>query len=134
MDNKLVLIVDDEVALAEVYAVILREAGFEPQLLHHGKSASTRLREIVPALVVLDLNLPGVSGYDLLQQIRADPRLGQTRVIITSGDTQTAALIAGEGKADIILIKPVSQEQLRTFAVRLRGDPTVPWPGGQGAV
>ena len=133
MDNKLVLIVDDEVALAEVYAIILHEAGFEPQMLHHGRSASTRLREIVPTLVVLDLNLPGISGYDLLKQIRADPRLGQTRVIITSGDTQTAAMIAGEGKADIILVKPVSQEQLRTFALRLKGDPTAPWPGGPEA-
>ena len=129
MEKSTVLIVDDEIALAEAYAEILRSAGFEPEMVHDGKTAQTRLNEIVPALEVLDLNLPRVSGRELLNQIRADPRHIRTRVIITSGDTQTASVIAGEGKADIILVKPVSQEQLRTFALRLRGDPTAAWPG-----
>lgn len=131
MDDKLVFIVDDEIALAEAYAATLRGVGFEPQMVHNGRTAQARLKEIAPVLVILDLNLPGVAGRDLLYQIRADPRLAQTRVLITTGDTQTAAAIASEGKADIILVKPVSQEQLRTFALRLRSGST-PTPGAEG--
>jgi DNA-binding response OmpR family regulator len=131
MDNKLVFIVDDEIAIAEAYAATVQSVGLEPQMVHHGRVAQARLKEIVPALVILDLNLPGVSGRELLYQIRADPRLAQTRVLITSADTQTATAIANEGKADIILVKPVSQEQLRTFALRLRGGPA-PASGAEG--
>jgi len=123
MDPKLVLIVDDEFEIAQAYEAVLRSAGFEPQVLHDGQAAQARLQEIVPALVVLDLNLPRVSGRELLNQIRADVRLSQTRVIITTGDTQTASMIAGEGQADIILVKPVSAAQLHDFALRLRGNP-----------
>src|SRR3989338_4356520 len=96
-------------------------------MLHAGGAAQARLREIVPALVILDLNLPRVSGRELLDQIRADERLRQTHVIITSGDTQTAALVVEEGKADLVLIKPISREQLRDFALRI-GQPLPPPP------
>jgi CheY-like chemotaxis protein len=76
------------------------------------------LANLTPALVVLDLHLPHVSGKTLLRQIRADERLRETRVILTTADALMAAHLDEE--ADVVLLKPVSVTQLRDLATRLR--------------
>ena len=118
MDTSLVLIIEDEDDIAELYAYVLKQAGFTTEVIRDGKAALGRLAAVAPVLVILDMHLPQVSGSDILRRIRADQRLAGTRVIVTTGDGQAASAL--EQEADLVLVKPVSQHQLSDFALRLR--------------
>ena len=117
MSSRFALIVEDEPDLATIYSEAVKAAGFETEIVYDGTIALQRLKEIVPMVVVLDLNLPHVAGTDILAQIRADARLKKTQVVIATADASMAEML-GE-TADLVLLKPVSFMQLRMMAERL---------------
>lgn len=84
----------------------------------NGRVALERLHTVTPNLVILDLHLPEVSGKDILEYIRSEPRLGKTMVVIATADA-----IMGESlrdDADFVLIKPITFAQLRDMSARLK--------------
>lgn len=111
------LVVEDDIDLSELFAQAMRAAGFQTEAVYDGRIAQQRLSALTPQVVVLDMHLPNVSGETLFQQIRADERLKDTRVIVATSD----ALIGDEMRsvADYVLIKPTSFVQLRDLAKRL---------------
>jgi len=111
------LIIEDHEDSGIIFANALQEAGFECEIIRTGDEALTRLAETAPAVVVLDLELPRVSGMEILRQIRADARLAETHVIVATAFPDLA--IGLEEKADLVLIKPVSYSQLRDLAKRM---------------
>lgn len=118
MIQPLALIIEDDPKLAFIFAEALRAAQFEIETVQDGRIAQTRLAETLPAMVVLDLHLPYVSGQDLLGYIRGDKRLMGTRVILATADALLAEALREE--ADLVLLKPISPIQLRDLAQRLR--------------
>jgi len=116
MTKPLALIIEDDPKLSQIISLTLK-SDFEIIAIADGKTALSQLREVVPAIVILDLNLPGASGKDILKTIRADARLSKTRVILATADAIQADLLSEE--ADIVLLKPVSPLQLREIAGRL---------------
>ena len=120
--NPLALIIEDDEKLANIFSFAMQSAEFETETIADGKTAVTRLQHTLPAVVVLDLHLPFVSGNKILRQIRADERLADTRVMITTADAMLAENL--RDVADLVLLKPISFKQLRDLAVRLR--PSVP--------
>jgi two-component system cell cycle response regulator DivK len=119
VNNPLALVIEDDTPHANLFSEALQKAGFEIEVIRDGQVAITRLAEITPALVVLDLHLPHVSGADILKQIRSDARLVKTRIVVASADPQMASML--RDKADLVLIKPISYFQLKELAIRLRG-------------
>lgn len=117
MSKPLALIVEDNVDLAAILALALQSSGFEVETIHDGAKALARLAEIVPALVILDLHLPHLSGANMLRQIQTDTRLLNTRVVIATADAAMADEL--RDKADLVLLKPVSIAQIRELASRL---------------
>jgi CheY-like chemotaxis protein len=117
MSKPLALIVEDNVDLAAILASALQMSGFEVETIHDGARALARLAEIVPALVILDLHLPHLSGANALRQIQTDRRLLNTRVVIATADAAMADEL--RDKADLVLLKPVSITQIRELAARL---------------
>ena len=117
MAQPLAFIIEDDPKLANIFAEALRGAGFETEIIQEGRTARDRLAETIPALVVLDLHLPYLSGEDLLFHIRADKRLAETRIILATADPRMAENLREE--ADLVLIKPISFVQLRDLAARL---------------
>jgi len=111
------LIIEDDPALNEIMAITLR-ADFEIETCTDGKSGLARLNETTPHIVVLDLNLPGASGREILTAIRSNERFAKTRVILTTADERQAETMTEE--VDIVLLKPVSPVQLKELALRLR--------------
>ena len=83
-----------------------------------GQQALTRLMDIVPDVVVLDLHLPHVSGKDILSQIRQDDRLINIPVIVATADPIAAESLRND--TNLILIKPISFTRLRDLASQLR--------------
>lgn len=114
----LAFIVEDDPQLGKIFSITLQKY-FEIQLIADGRIALDGLVQEKPALVVLDLNLPGAHGRDVLSKIRADARLNQTRVILCTADTVQASFLDQE--ADVVLLKPISPNQLRDMALRVCG-------------
>jgi len=117
MTKQLAIIIEDDPQLNTIMSITL-EPDFEIETYTDGTVGLERLKEVVPGMVVLDLNLPGASGKSILKYIRADERLAKIRVILTTADERQAEYLRDE--ADIVLLKPVSPTQLRQLALRLR--------------
>lgn len=116
MTKPCVFVVEDDPKLNEIIAITL-QADFEVETCADGDTAVKRLRYLAPQIVVLDLNLPGTPGRDILALIRADERLAKTRVILTTADSLQAETLTND--ADIVLLKPVSPMQLKELALRI---------------
>lgn len=117
MNKPLVLVIEDDPQLSRIFTITL-SGSFEVEPITDGAQALVRLSEIVPHLLVLDINLPGASGTQILHAVRADPRFDSTRVILVTASSRHAAEL--QDKADIVLLKPVSVSQLRDLAERLK--------------
>jgi DNA-binding response OmpR family regulator len=116
MTKPFVFIVEDDPKLREIISITL-ESDFDLKSCADGNSAIEQLRKLTPEIVVLDLNLPGISGRDILTYIRTNERFAKTRVILTTADDRQAETLNND--ADIVLLKPVSPMQLRELALRL---------------
>lgn len=111
-----IALVEDNVSLAKGIAYQLRDAGHSVDVLHHGDDADTFLRQETGDLVILDINLPGKSGLDLLADLRerSDPR----PVILLTARSETQDRVKGlDAGADDYLVKPFEMEEL---AARIR--------------
>jgi DNA-binding response OmpR family regulator len=117
MSNPVALVIEDDRDLATLFAIALRMAGVETEIVHAGDTALARLAVLVPDLVVLDLHIPRTAGIDILRQIRADARLSGTRVVVVTGDLLAAKDI--QNQADQVLIKPFSFDDLQDLATGL---------------
>lgn len=118
MTAPLALVIEDDPDIAHVFSFALQLAGYDARTIEDGGLAIEQLNILVPALVVLDLNLPHVSGESILQHIRSQARLANTRVIIATAKDRAAEFLHHE--ADMVLIKPISTNQLMELAARLK--------------
>jgi two-component system cell cycle response regulator DivK len=114
-----VLLVEDDREGRRMYAEWLTLAGFRVHQAHNGLQALERAFEAVPDVVVTDLNIPGIDGYELTRRLKQDPR---TRAIPVLAVTGYAAFAADPSRAqragcDAVLEKPCSPEDLEA-AVR----------------
>jgi two-component system phosphate regulon response regulator PhoB len=117
MDKPLALIVEDEFDISIVFSRALQAAGFETEVIQSGDIALEWLSSSKPDIVILDLNLPRVTGPEILKHIRADERLAKTPVIIATAYARLAEGIRDQ--ADWVLFKPVSFAQLRDLSARI---------------
>ena len=113
----LALIVEDNRDQADIMARALQIAGFSTDIAYTGSEALAKLALAVPDLVLLDLNLPDISGTGLLFQIRANPRLRKVRIIVATLEPQSSELIYQ--RADAVLTKPLDLVQLCNLATHL---------------
>jgi DNA-binding response OmpR family regulator len=121
------LIVDDDLALADVISFTLHRAGYEVCMANNGLMALERWEQDHPDFIILDMNLPRLSGLQVCQRIRADSDIP---IIILSVRDDDEDIVAGlkEG-ADDYIVKPFSPRQLvaRIEAVlRRSGNPQRP--------
>ncbi len=108
-----ILIVDDHVESAEGMLKLLEHLGHEARMVHDGASALDAAAEFRPEIVLLDIGLPGMDGYAVASQLRADPRLARPLIIAVSGYGQEADRARSqEAGMDYHLIKPVDIETL----------------------
>lgn len=115
--SPLAMIIEDDEKLSIIFTAAIREAGFTPRTITRGDIALQELSIFQPRLVILDLNLPVVSGETILKAIRENPNLKKTQVIIATADAERARMLEQDG--DLVLVKPVSYTQLRDLAYRI---------------
>jgi two-component system, sensor histidine kinase and response regulator len=108
-----IVYIDDEEALREVTAEILATAGHETVLASSGREGIEAVRRERPDLVLCDVNMPGLGGYEVLQAIRADPRLSATPFLfLTSLDAPDHVRTGMVSGADDYLMKPIANDAL----------------------
>lgn len=125
MNNPTILVVDDEQSISEVVSLYLTRSGYEVQVVHDGKAALHALTQYKPDLVILDLMLPGLDGWEITRRLRAE---GNTPIIILTARKEEADRILGlEMGADDYVVKPFSPQELvsrvRAVLRRAQGQP-----------
>lgn len=115
-----VLLIEDEPHIAEAIRFLLVRDGLEVSIHREGQGALARLRALRPDLVILDVMLPGASGFEILTELRKDPETAGLPVIMLSarGQDRDAAIEAG---ADLYMMKPFSNREIREAVRRLAG-------------
>ena len=112
-----VIVVDDDPIVGTLTYELIQEVGFSVKLLSESLRAEEEIRREKPALVVLDILMPGIDGLTLLHRLKSDPETAKTRVIIVSGKSfesdKTRALQYG---AEMFLEKPYDVE---TFGAKV---------------
>lgn len=108
--NPAVMIVEDEPELAALVADYARAAGYEPQVFGDGAQALAAIRIQAPALVVLDLMLPGLDGLSVCRAVRASSEV--PIVMVTARVEEIDRLLGLEAGADDYLCKPFSPREL----------------------
>lgn len=111
MTQKLALIVEDDPDLIEIFSRILTMLKFSVEKKSTGSEALAYLAHAEPDLILLDLNLPEVSGRDILYKIRLDERLKHIKVLLITADIVNVRPLSQ--MADGILIKPIGVQELR---------------------
>jgi signal transduction histidine kinase/CheY-like chemotaxis protein len=124
--NDRILLVDDNTDAADLLALMLDQAGYETTAVTDGPAAIEAAQRLTPQIVILDIGLPGMTGYEVAEVLRQDPRLTGTSLIALTGwgtpEDKRKALAAG---FDVHLTKPVAAEDLhaalgRAAAIRRR--------------
>ena len=92
---KSILLVEDDPFLVDIYTTKLKEAGFAVDVISDGKECLEKARETMPDLLVLDIVLPGVDGWEILREIRQDEKLKGLKVVIISNLSQKSEVQKG---------------------------------------
>jgi DNA-binding response OmpR family regulator len=123
-----VLIADDEPNIVISLEFLLKREGFEVSVARDGEAALAAIRAERPDLVVLDVMMPKLDGYAVLQAVRADPEVAVTRILMLTAKGREAEQKKGLALgADAYMPKPFSTHELIANVRRLLGSdaPTV---------
>lgn len=115
-----ILIIEDDRELASIVQQMLSfHEEREIEIVNDGQNALARILEMRPDLIILDLNLPHVSGAKIFQEIQVQETLKHIPVIILTADGQAPRETYLQENATMLLVKPVEMRQLRRMVKRL---------------
>jgi two-component system, cell cycle response regulator len=119
---KRILVADDRASSRELVRSILEHCGYEVIEAADGAEAVERAKESQPQLILLDLQMPGLDGYGVIQKLRGDARFAATPIVAV-----TASAMHGDGEKVLAagfsgyITKPIRLAQLRREVERLLG-------------
>lgn len=109
-EKQRILVVDDDENIAELIGLYLNKECFETKLVYDGEQALKAVKDFAPNLVLLDIMLPGIDGYEVLREIR---RGGSLPVIMLSAKGETFDRVLGlELGADDYIMKPFDSKEM----------------------
>ncbi len=115
MVGPVILVADDDDDILLLVTTRLRRDGHEIVSASRGDDALALAREVRPALAILDIGMPGLDGFEVLEQIRADASLSETRVLLLTAKAQESDVRRGYAVgADAYVKKPFSPAELST--------------------
>jgi DNA-binding response OmpR family regulator len=117
-----ILIVDDEPNIVISLEYLMQREGFETTVAGDGEAALEALARAAPDLVILDVMLPGMNGFDVCERIRADPRWREIRILMLTAKGRETEIARGvRVGADAYVTKPFSTKDLVAQVRRLLG-------------
>ena len=118
MDKPFALLIEDDRDVATLFRHVLNLAGYESESILDGKEAMDRLASIRPDIVLLDLQLPSMSGVEILKRTRADERMKTIPVVVVTAYAYYANSLPV--KPDLFLLKPVDIHDLTNLIQKLQ--------------
>lgn len=116
-----ILLVEDEPAIAELLARVFAMGGYTTCWVSHGQQALDLLATASPRLMTLDLNMPHLSGVEVLSRIRATPRLGDLPVVVLTSREDVPPVV--QAQATLVVHKPFDIPDLLAVAAAFLGAP-----------
>src|SRR5206468_9982391 len=117
---KKILAVDDERHIVRLVEVNLQRAGYEVVTAYDGREALEKVKSEKPDLVVLDVMMPYMDGFEVLKHLKADPSTAEIPVIMLTAKAQDADVFRGwQSGVDCYLTKPFNPMELLTFVKRI---------------
>ncbi|NLB60137.1 MAG: response regulator [Lentisphaerae bacterium] len=111
--NKLILIVEDECDFRKVVRLRLEAQGYRVSEAANGKEGLQLARQLKPDLIILDVNMPGMNGFELTRVLSADPICCDIPIVMLTVRSQVGDKQAGAAAgADIYLVKPLVAGEL----------------------
>jgi DNA-binding response OmpR family regulator len=108
-----ILVAEDERDIRELIAFTLRFAGFDVRLAKNGAEAVEMVEAEDPDLIILDVRMPKMTGYEACRKIKADPETKETPVLILSAKGQEVEIQQGlDSGADEYILKPFVPDEL----------------------
>ncbi|HEX4954018.1 MAG TPA: response regulator [Thermoanaerobaculia bacterium] len=125
MSRERILIVEDEPNIVLSLEFLLAQHGYEVVVARDGEEALAAVEARPPALVLLDVMLPGIDGYEVCRRLREQPELTHLKIILLTARGRDAERLRGlEQGADLYVTKPFStRELIATIAGCLGGSP-----------
>ena len=115
-----ILAVDDERHIARLVQINLQKEGYEVITASNGREALEKLAADKPDLVVMDVMMPELDGFEALQHMKADSATADIPVIMLTAKAQDADVFQGwQSGADLYLTKPFNPSELITFVKRI---------------
>lgn len=103
---KLILLIEDDPFLIDIYTIKLKEEGYAIEIADDGEEAMAKIKELKPNLILLDIVLPNVNGWEILRRIKKDGGLKDLKIIILSNLAEKEEVEKGMGfGADKYLVK-----------------------------
>ena len=106
--GKQILIIDDQNQLLSLMRRILEDEQYQVHILQNGNDAYSQMKALLPDLLILDLKLGGVSGQDVLKQLKKDPITAEIPVIVYTAAVLEAEEVAREIENDPVLYQKVN--------------------------
>jgi len=122
-----ILVIEDDPAVVEMLTLMIQNEGHDVEVVVDGAHAIERLDRPPPDLVLLDLMMPSVGGFDVLSELRARQGWSTIPVVIVTARTGDEDVWRGwTSGADYYLVKPFEVEQLRSVVMRLLAERVTP--------
>jgi len=117
---KKILVVDDERQIVKLVEINLRKAGYDVVQAYDGVEALEKVAGEKPDMIVLDVMMPRMNGFDVLKRLQADPATEHIPVIMLTAKAQDADIFAGwQSGVSSYLTKPFNPRELLTFVQRI---------------
>ena len=121
--SKAILCVDDSASMRQMVTFTLRDAGYEPTAACDGNDALEKAAAQRFALVITDLNMPGLDGIGLIRRLRADPHHQGIPIVMLTTESEDSKKQEGKmAGATGWIVKPFDQAKLVAVAKKLLGD------------
>jgi DNA-binding response OmpR family regulator len=120
-NDNIIVIADDDVEICDSFAAMFEARGYTVHTCNDGLTAVALCKEVRPGVALIDLDMPGIDGYEVARRLRADVDLADTRLVAVTGrsDAQASALAWDAGFHDF-LGKPAPVSMLLAMVRRTR--------------
>ncbi|MFM6193094.1 MAG: response regulator [Planktothrix sp.] len=110
--SKTILVVDDSPDILFLVEAILQGAGYDVKCAENGYIALNQVKDSLPDLIVVDVMMPGLSGYDVIHKVRQDPELPFIPILVMTACSFFEVKQESKGEANGVIYKPIDIDEL----------------------